>query len=510
MPVTRELRGSTPRHHVELDLTPQVLALSIPVERTWDERGEELSPVCDNRAGFVSASMLAIKAKLFDDGLYAAVELAAQRGAGGFAGKAGLLAQLVRHAPAVAAAASLGGQDVALDDAAREIRDTFLANELKSKPLGFYTWSDELRRIFQQDRLLQEPLEDDRAAVLAAALRADPVASRTYASYLELVAKLTNPLASDKPDLRKPDGAYFFPPSRAHESDLMKKLFGMKPIPEGFELAAEMILRIRDGSLKLEPTADSGWYDWQTWALEPLLLLEKMPEGKRLKSDVRYREQLDELFKAILALTRETHVKQLEMLEMGAAFPGGEPQPIVWVAPELSLEPVVSYYERRAQGYDFVQRVLESTFGDALALDELVEIASVFRGAAAVAAEELGMRAASERDAIAFRAWSAKHDPKLHNDVRMMVPVFFDIGRGKTKVWMVLGWSTRDLHVDFATPPLARVKEGRVEVRFQAARRSIAYPVFAEAYVTRLLDRDEFRAHCSRWKSRKEILAHLP
>jgi hypothetical protein len=468
--------------------------------------------------------MLAIKAKLFDDGLYATVELAAQRGAGRFAGKAGLLAKLVRYAPEIAAAASLGGQDVALDDAAREVREKFLASELKSKPLGFYTWSDELRQIFQQDRLLQDRLEDDRAAALAAALRADAAASRTYADYLDLVARLTNPLAPDKPDLRKTDGAYFFPPSRAHESDLMKKLFGPRPIPEGFELAAEMIRRIRDGSLKLEPTAESGWYDWQTWALEPIVLLEKMPEGKRLKSDVRYREQLDELFKAILALTRETHVKQLEMLEMGAAFPGGKPQPIVWVAPELSLEPVVSYYERRAQAYDFVLRVLESTFGDALAslsrqgpsgpskrplLDELVEIASLFRGAAAVAAEELGLRAASGEDAAAFRGWAAKHDPELHSDVRMIVPVFFDIERGKTKVWMVLGWSTRDLHVDFATPPLARVKDGQVEVRFQATRRSIAYPVFAEAYVTRLLDRDEFRSHCGRWKSRKEILAHL-
>jgi len=39
--------------------------------------------------------------------------------------------------------------------------------------------------------------------------------------------------------------------------------------------------------------------------------------------------------------------------------------------------------------------------------------------------------------------------------------------------------------------------------------RQIAYPVFAEAYVTRLLDRDEFRAHCDRYKTGTQILQHL-
>jgi len=37
----------------------------------------------------------------------------------------------------------------------------------------------------------------------------------------------------------------------------------------------------------------------------------------------------------------------------------------------------------------------------------------------------------------------------------------------------------------------------------------LAYPVFEEIYVSRLLDRDEFRAHCDRHKTRKAILANL-
>ena len=76
--VTRDLRGDS--WHIQLDLTPQVLSLAIPKETTWNEGEDELAPTCDGLAnGFISASMLAIHAKLFDDGLYAAVELAAQR-----------------------------------------------------------------------------------------------------------------------------------------------------------------------------------------------------------------------------------------------------------------------------------------------------------------------------------------------------------------------------------------------------------------------------------------------
>ena len=68
----------------------------------------------------------------------------------------------------------------------------------------------------------------------------------------------------------------------------------------------------------LEPRSDgnSGWYDFQTWALEPLVLPDKMPEASRLRMNDRYRDQLDDLFKSILALTRETHVKQLERLTL--------------------------------------------------------------------------------------------------------------------------------------------------------------------------------------------------
>src|SRR5215831_10571748 len=91
--------GST-ASRVRLDFSQQRLLLSIPDVGGF--RDDELSPTCETVASeFVSASMLALEAKLFDDRLYAACELAAQLP------KARLLATLANTAPIVAAAANL-------------------------------------------------------------------------------------------------------------------------------------------------------------------------------------------------------------------------------------------------------------------------------------------------------------------------------------------------------------------------------------------------------------------
>lgn len=507
---TRDLQHQ--QWHIRLDLAPQVLSLEIPHETTSEKGEERLYPTCPI-TDFVSASMLAVKAKVFDDGLYAAVELAGQPA------KARLLSALANVAPPIAAAARLAGLTVPLSPDAQHLLETFLADELASKPLGFYTWSDSLRRIFRQDRMLQRELSPNEAMSLAAALHADSALSNLYGDYLELVSKLTNPFVATMPDLRQPGGKWFFPASRAHETDLATRLYGDTPIPDGFSLADEMVSRLRDGSLCLQPTDSSGWYDLQAWALEALVLVDKMPEGARLRTNDRYRAQLEDLFKAVLSLTRETHVKQLEFPFIGAGLSRAKPS-IARVRPDLRVEPVRTYYERRAQGYAFVRQVLEALpldemhrvtpNGEAVRPleEELAEMIGIFRGAATVVGDELGMAAATDDEARQFREWAA--GPDVTEDVRMMVPVFYDAMRRRTKVWVVLGWAYRTLAVSFATPPAVEVLAGEVEIRFEKVLRGIAYPVFAEAYVSRLLDRDEFRAHCDRYETRSRILENLP
>jgi hypothetical protein len=399
---------------------------------------------------------------------------------------------------------------------------------------------------------------EDPAALerLARELHAGQDSRRAYEAYLNLVSRLTNPLVPQTPDLRglldrldrgtlelAPTPYYFLPPSRALETELVKRLYGDRPIPGGFSLVDEMIARIRAGELDLEPGEDSGWYDYQTWALEPLVVPEKMPEGGKLQLTDEYREQLEQLFKGIMALTRETHAKQLEIPMAGAAAPpDGPKKPRVVVQPDLSVEPLYSYYLRRAIAYRFVQQVLEESFGEkALSRmhrvtpegpvkpnldEELREVSGLFHGASAVVAEQLGLAGDPQElgsgqggaaDAAAFQRWAqAGRDVDLDRDARMMVPVFYDFQRSQIKVWSFLGWTSRAVSVSFARAPEARVYDRRgsdvtdgVDLVYGCCSHRLAYPVFAEIYVSRLLDRDEFRRHCDRYQTRQAILEHL-
>ncbi len=569
--------GDAGEYHVTLDLSRQVLRLSVPEDRSYEyPLAPPPTPLLPSFSAtgldaseFAPAAALAFKAKQFDDGLYASVDMATDAEVGRFPAKKAFLLKLLQAlasdsdrtaAALLTAAARLDGQQPQVSaevaDEAEKLQKEFLANELRSKPLGFYTWSQELASIFQRDRLLQTEIEMQTARPLAAALSHDEELLKEYSEILTLTEKLTNSLAWS--DLREaaraikegqtpsfPEHISLFPPSRAHETDLIKKLYGAEEIPEGFNLADEMVKRIRAGTLDLKPSPTSGWYDHQTYALEALVVPDRMPEGKHLALDESYRKELVGLFKALLALTRETHIKQLEVPMAGAAAP--PPRVVLHIRPRLALEPLATYYLRRARSYRFVREVCQQALDqeglehlrrltaagpvNLSLMAELRLMEALFHGAYLQTCEEIGMKPeearslGSSKDANADRAllsaWltSIRKDPDLGNDIRMMVPVFYDIGRRKTKAWTVLGIATRPLDVSYVTLPTIEQIEGPdgklikptdVEVVFEGDSHRIAYIATAEVYVSRLLNRKEFRDHCDRHKTYRAIVSSLP
>lgn len=532
-----------------------------------------LSGMADGQ--FASAAVLIQKAKQFDDGLYAAVELAVQDGLGPVTGKRAWLARLAAKVNAeqggvplaqLYAAAELGGGEgaipSALEQAVSRERAEFLADEKRSKPLGFYTWNKELQGIFRQDRLLQAPLPaKNHAAGIAAvaqSLAADEQCRKSYEQVLHLYERLTNPLKSagyrgllsaagaGQPLTLTAQPVSFFPPSRGPETDLIMRLYGDKPIPDGFDLMKEVIARLKRGDLSLRPQADSGWYDHQLWSLEPLVRLDSVPEGGRLKPNDEYQKHLEELFKGTFALTRETHVKQLDFPPAAARADDGpvKEREKVYISPNPHVEILPAMYLRRAQSYAYVRQVLEETFGkENLAAmhrlaaagpvemnlaDELTFMERLFAGAHVVACRELGLAAdpaaaapgAPEASAKHFLRWVASlaSDGDLARDSRMMVPVFFDLQRRKTKVWVMLGWTSTGAAYGYDQMPVATVTgpdgkpaagEEAPELIYHGTWRQLATPVFAEVYVTKLLDRDEFRRHCDTYATQSAILSNL-
>jgi hypothetical protein len=533
---------------------------------------------------FASSAMLIQKGKQFDDGLYAAVELAMQNGLGPVVGKKTWLPKFAAKVDAaqggvplaeIFAAVQFGGGKSAAPPALAPLVQSeiteFLSDDKRSKPIGFYPWSKELESIFRQDRMLQTPLEGDKHLVgikaVASALAADAEARKKYEQVLQLNERLTNPL--DSRDYRgvlasieagqevafKPmETVAFIPPSRSHETDLIRKLYGGALIPEGFDLMAEVITRLKNGKLSFQPQADSGWYDHQLWSLEPLVRFDASPESKKLRPNEEYLKHLEELFKGTYALMRETHVKQLAAPGAAAERPPVKEREKVFISPDPHVELLPTMYLRRAQSYRFVREVLEETFGkeniDELhrltatgpvemnLADELDQMERLFTGAYIVACREIGMKEQLPKDlgegqsaddqAKTFLRWvaSLSSDPDLASDCRMMVPVFFDL-QGRTKVWVMLGWEHANCTLGYVKQPGIKITspvgkpvayfpgmpgapvEDAPEIHFYGAHRYLATPIFAEVYVTKLLNRTEFRRHCDTYATKAAILANL-
>ncbi len=559
---------------IQLDLSTQVLGLDIDEDVDYgNEEGRVESPVYATIASiprksaeFVSASILFAKAKQFDDGLYAAVEYLCQDGTGHFTGKrrmlgliADALAKLEGEADResllycrgyICAAAALGGQTIKMTEEekikAAKITSAFLSNQLISKPISFYTWTDQLSKIFRQDRLLQQKLDSEKnIRLLARGVSKNDAVTKAYRAYLSFVKKMTNPFPPEYCDLSRVEkiqkgGKYsFFPPSRSVETEIIKKLYKDKKIPEGFSLIDTLVKKILEREIDLAPEKDSGWYDYQVYALEPLVIPNRMPEAKKLDFSETYKKELIALFKASLALTRETHIKQLEIPLAGSALK----KPTIDIYPAITVEPVATCYLRRAQSYLFVRALLESTFGEAPLKrahrltasgtvsknlhEELLEMEALFYGAYQVVAEEIGINSEShlkarskevrEADKKLARNWirTCEDDPDVGIDSRMMVPVFYDINRQKIKVWVVFGYSNKPLTISFKKKPtvtkIIDTKGNRIEdnLKFKSTTKSLIYPVSSEIYVKKLLNRSEFRSLCDKYRTQPDIIKAL-
>ncbi len=574
-PVLREVRNND--YIVELDLTNQVLALEVKEDKTYTGSGKkdtkyfnaeiypDLRSVPEWYCNFISTAMVAQKTKNFDDGLLAAVEYLVQDGTEKRQGKQIILKQLVdilkdMHAKKKSDAMAVmkaqtrlysalvlgGGKAEVMPSIRKASTDSikmFFKDELRSKPVGFYTWSEELKRIFKQDRFLQKSISDSREQlVLQTALNQNKQVRLDYTAHLNLIEALNNPFPPEYCDFRQPvaKGApkctsSFIPPSMAHETELIKQLYGNRPIPKGFSLIDVLIKEIRAGNISLAPTKESGWYDYKTFALEPFIMPEKMAEAVKLKLGKEYKKLLVEVFKSVLALTRETHIKSLEIPLAGAAMP----EEIIEIYPDLTCEPIATYYLRTAKAYTFVRTVLEKYFSSAdlmqarrlhqygrskkPLLTELKEIESLLYGLFLITAGEIGLQVTKDMITIATeeeqkyrqtaKMWISgiQEDIDLAQDNRMMVPVFYDLQRRQTKVWAFLGYAVRPVTISYEKEPdfvVTNTKRERMKrkVKFKKQDRYIIYPVSTEVYTNKILNRKEFQELCDTYKSEESII----
>lgn len=507
----------------------------------------------EGRTLLPSVNLIDGKAKQFDDGLYAALDVGYFKGTvASLMGQMALVQRLADASDKSSASYAYLGQALAAANTlalpSSVKTETTFANEVLNKPISFYTWNDDLKACYRFARQCQRTFPEDSKVVagILQALRSDPKLLDQYRKVVTFYSKLSNPPeCRSYLDLLEPKGndlrpVALFPPSTSKENVLFAKLtaFG---VPPGIDFMKELIRRIRSGEIDLRPTAQSGWYEYQLYALETLLCPAKGEEGNRLQLTKAYKKRMEEAFKAMMTKKRETHIRQVVPFAMGAAAPPGMwREPPKEVRPRLRVEPCPTYFVRQARAYAFLANFLESFVGKegleslhGLKKDgerepnlyvELQDMKDLFYGLYLVSAEDIGLKPRflpdepvdQERCYRRAEEWLAKafDDPDLAIDTRVAVPIGYDPAGKKTRLWAILGVRADKLDAAYARPPHIRPKDGGdwqlVELsRLDTSKYYIAVDEFAEIEARGVYTRAEWQALCDRGKTRQGILAEV-
>ena len=548
-----------------LNASEAVIRLDVPIVKP-DQNPERLvlhpsyASAAKQAKGQVlpSVNMIDGKAKQFDDGLYAAIDRAYYLGHG--ESMKGHL-QTIRRirdkvgkgtpaADYLAAGLGVGSETVELSARAKTLANDFLSKEVLSKPIGIYTWNRTLADCFRVLRYFAQPIHNDAIPPeIARVLREDEGLRRDYMTAYSFYTKLSNPpvgltpvdfINGPLPPELQSKRVSLFPASSSRETDLFNKLFPLG-LPPDANLMRELITAIRSGQVDLKPREDGGWYEYQVYALETLLLPEKGEESNKLLLTKTYKKRMLEAFKALITKRRETHVRQLDI----PVAPSEAPQieELASVQPRLRVEPNLTYFLRTARSYAFLANFLESTLGESTLKSlhglreggprepdlhaELRSMRDLFYGLYLLSAEDIGVKPALldgekvDRDAAEKVAadWLAGigSDPDLAADTRVSVPIFFDARTNSVRLWMTIGVRLAALDSRYVRGPKIRPGDGSADWKPVDSDKLVpseyVIPVdeFAEVEIQggRVLTRAELRAICDRMKTKEKILEAL-
>lgn len=515
-----------------------------------------------------SANLLDGAAKQFDDGLYAAVDLACYRGDLGLVpGSPDVIQAIFEKLPAggparpfLAAALELADRKMPLssneESQKQGLLQAFDRAKVRSKPIGFYDWTPELSKVFRFYRFLQCEFDENNVEAcraVAAVLAADASMLARYRSISGFYGRLTNSmiclsadvLSGAKGDLKslaaeqgfRRATVAVFPPSTSRETELFERIFP-SDVPSNVNLMSMLVRRIRSGEVDLKPSAKDGWYQYQVYALETMLLPTRGREGEKLLLTASYKKRLVEAFKALVTKRRETHVRHeaKAACAMPRSLGGGD------LRPRLRLEPCPTFYLRTARAYGFVQNLLLAAAGkeclgklhglkekglrEPCLADELEAIRRRFYGFYLISCEDIGMKPGLLKDepvdqnAVmqAAIAWlgDIKKDADLACDTRVAVPIYVEPD-GPVRFWATVGVRFAPLDVKYARPPKVRPKSA--EGAWQdpdthvmgESRYLIPIDEFAEFELpaSSALSRGELREICDQYNTKEAILQAL-
>ena len=518
-----------------------------------------------------SVNLIDEKSRQFDERLYAALEQYWFLGiSGGYAGDLDCLVRLAKAVPQDSRAAaffSVGLQLANVDfrstnpNAEVEFRQRFEAELTQTKPIGFYTWNEQLKKCYQVGRFFQLDFElnkNDWMQIIIRVLKEDPELFADYGKVLArrsrlsgLATRLTikdlvdSPSAADLLRIRRErnlpsTSISLFPPVVSRESELTRRLLA-DDFSTQLNLIQELVKAIRNGKADLNPTAESGWFDYQVFATETLLAPNKAAESKHLLQSANYKRRSIETYQASITIRKETQLLRKEAAAKEVLLPQDPP---LTFAPQLRIEPAPTYFLRMARSYQFLGQVLRELVDESVLpqlvglseqglrsqplLVELQEIQRLFYGCYAISAEDIGLeiqltdeeRAGLIESRDFAGTWLAdlNQDPDMAVDTRVIVPVKIDLKKGSVFNWATLGVRFCRLKVRYESAAAPRILdpntgEWNLIPPEQLEESTYLLPVEQWASIalsaTQVFNRTEFQQRCDNAFSREEILKRI-
>lgn len=367
---------------------------------------------------------------------------------------------------------------------------------------------------------------------------------------LDEVSSIAKSFLADNPaDYIEPSCNNHFaliPASYSKETDYFQSITCRADYAGGVNFMDELIAAIKSGKIDLKPDDYSGWYDYQSYALETLLLPERGEENNNLLLTKAYKEKLIESFKSIMIQNRETHAKSLEMGSTSKY--SGAPKPFD-VYPKLPVEPFATFYLRNARAYRFLQTALTAITGedfmdevkvhyetgesDLSLSDGLKHMTRLMYGLTFISADSVGAKmtlledelSKSEIETCRIEAynWLAEwtEDSDIKTDPRVAVPVQYNYYENSVTYWGVIGVriirATTEFHEDFL-PEIVKIggegedmwdcqfREFLPHDYYMMIEKSAEFTVDMDKPI---LDRETFRELCDEGTTEKEILEEL-
>jgi len=542
-------------------------------------------------------SINAVNAKVrqFDEGMYGAIEIALAVGTGSESESISSLvrdiaAKVNRRGDAfhyLYASLEVGGFSTdALGVRPKEVDaliNKFIADAAQSKPIGFYTGSRELQQTFQFMRFLQQGFGGDRTVPeeIARLFMKEEKLLKRYQRMLDIYSRLTNPLNALTPAdfvgeenvntsvgelwIKKNiggrhtrTGIYFLPYAVLPETLLIERTLGEgfltskpdpilqprrfargpakdakdEPAPEPDTIAL-VVEAIRDGKVDLAPTEKSGWYDYQVYSLEALLVPARGGETEKLLLSARYKQRLMEVFQADV-----TRVPETQMQNQTAKSEKDPPARAIY--PRLRVEPAPTYFLRHARAYGFLRKTLPSLLPEGLlgtikgvmeggrrslsVADELIAMQRLLYGLHLIACEDIGLRPQFNAGEVADPAaciqaatewlehWT--DDPDLAMDARSSVPIYVNARENRAVLWNHIGVRGAILRAGYDQLPRWRRKGEANWSAFEQGESS-NYVLLVDEFASTprpnlsVLNREELRKLCDREKNREAIIDAL-